>query len=227
MSLLFDNIKTFLRQEVHMDNDTVEGMQNSTVSIALAIALYAHRKQRRVNGELYAHHPLNVYNHYKDLLGIDDDKIEYPYFSLFGKLGIPYYGVKEVCLLHDVIEDTDITMKDIEMIYGEFESLDYFNIYIKEPLLLITHDKSVRYDDYIDILIKNPTSAFVKMLDICDNLNLSTLDKFAEKEYRRSKHYLKIFYRINREYRFIEKCIQFKKEYAVLRFTLEKPNGTA
>ena len=99
-------------------------------------------------------------------------------------------------------------------------------MHIKEPLLLITHDKNVSYDDYVDILIKNPTSAYVKMLDICDNLALFTLDKFTEKEYERSKHYLKIFNRINRKYRFIEKSMKFKDKYMFLQFALEKTNTT-
>tara|TARA_B100000508_G_scaffold98015_2_gene76885 strand:+ start:9443 stop:11650 length:2208 start_codon:yes stop_codon:yes gene_type:complete len=67
---------------------------------AFDVALEAHRGMRRKSGEPYIFHPLEVAKIAKEDIGV-------------GPTGI-------VCaLLHDVVEDTDITLLDIEQLFGK------------------------------------------------------------------------------------------------------------
>jgi GTP pyrophosphokinase len=67
---------------------------------ALDFAVEAHRDMRRKTGEPYIYHPLEVARIVAAEIGLGETSI--------------------VCaLLHDVVEDTDYTLSDIEMIFGE------------------------------------------------------------------------------------------------------------
>lgn len=90
---------------------------------------------------------------------------------------------EEVCvaLLHDVMEDTDFTIGDIEAA-GMPDA-------VLEALLLMTHDPSVPYMDYIAALAGNPLARRVKLADLEHNSDLSRLDEVtAEDEERRGKY---------------------------------------
>src|SRR5580700_9205585 len=66
---------------------------------AFAMALEAHTGMRRKSGELFIFHPLAVANICAKEIGL-------------GKTAI-------ICaLLHDVVEDTDVTLEDIESKFG-------------------------------------------------------------------------------------------------------------
>ena len=68
------------------------------------------------------------------------------------------------------------------LIFEEVGEGEFFDEYLDEPLKLITHDKKEDYDTYIDKVMLHPTSAFVKMLDLTDNMNLlkDAMEKFHE-----------------------------------------------
>lgn len=177
------------------------------ISISLRIMSYAHKGQRRVNGEPYRNHPLRCSKRYLDLIqlgvGIPIDRLR------LKELGIPFEGVFEVCLLHDVVEDSDWTIEDVEKSFDECGQGDYFRKFIKDPLIRITHDKKVDYASYIDVCLGNPVSALCKMLDLQDNINIFSLDTFDEKNYKRSQGYLSYIYKINSKYGFIEKIDEY------------------
>ena len=124
--------------------------------------------------------------------------------NLMYEYGVPYDGVQEVCLLHDVLEDTNISIEEIKEIYNELELGRHFEMYIYKPLQLITHDKDVPYPEYINIVMKHPTSALVKMLDLVDNSNLMTLSTLDAKKLDRSINYMKYIKVINDKYHFVE-----------------------
>ena len=65
---------------------------------------------------------------------------------------------------------------------------------------------------YIEKVLKNPTSAFVKMVDLMDNLNLFGLKKLGDKEYERAQRYLYYYKLINDKYHFIEEVIYVSKQ---------------
>lgn len=63
-------------------------------------------------------------------------------------------------LLHDVAEDTDITLSELE---SEFPSA------VIDVLKLLTHKDGIDYFDYIRAIRSNPTAASVKLADIAHN----------------------------------------------------------
>ena len=123
--------------------------------------------------------------------------------------GLPYEGVQEVCLLHDVLEDTEVTLAEIEEYYAEFGLREHFNNYIKAPLLLVTHDKSEGYDPYIARLLDNPVSSIVKLCDLADNMNPLGLDLLGEKELDRMRRYAGYAKTINDRWQFLEKALYY------------------
>ena len=86
---------------------------------AVEIATQAHQGQTRWGGEPYITHPLAVAEAF-DLARQPREKI--------------------VAVLHDVLEDSDVTYQ---------EMIGHFGITIADALQLLTHDSSVTYADYI------------------------------------------------------------------------------
>lgn len=71
-----------------------------------------------------------------------------------------------VALLHDVIEDTDVTPEQLEQEFpGE----------ISEIVLLLTHNAEDDYFDYVRNLKKNPVAVQVKAMDLYHNMDESRL----------------------------------------------------
>jgi len=67
-----------------------------------------------------------------------------------------------VALLHDVLEDTSVGVADLyERGFGE---------HIVRAVLLLTHDGTVPYADYIERLAADPLARRVKLADLADNL---------------------------------------------------------
>ena len=65
-----------------------------------------------------------------------------------------------VALLHDVVEDTDLTFTDLEQI---------FPAQVLEIVRLLTHDENIDYFDYIREIKKNPIATKVKLEDLKHN----------------------------------------------------------
>lgn len=179
-------------------------LDHSSVYLSMEIMEYAHRNQKRVNGEDYANHPSRCLQNYRDLVGIVTDDYNCIDKDMMYEYGIPFDGVQEVCLLHDVIEDDCFTIKEIEEIFNECDLGRYFKLYIKDPLIRITHNHDVEYLEYIKICMENPISAIGKMMDLQDNLYILSLIKFDEDNYKRACKYLSCLYVINLKYHFIE-----------------------
>jgi (p)ppGpp synthase/HD superfamily hydrolase len=67
-----------------------------------------------------------------------------------------------VALLHDVIEDTELTLADLEQI---------FPAQVVEIVRLLTHDENIDYFDYIREIKTNPIATKVKLEDLKHNSN--------------------------------------------------------
>lgn len=193
--------------------EEIEEYFTHSVYLSMAIMKYAHRDQTRENGEEYANHPSRVMQSYRKLVGITPDDYFCIDEDLMIKHGIPYRGVQEVALLHDVIEDTEFTLNDVREIFVECGFEDFFDMYIKVPLDNVTHIKSMDYLEYIKICLKHPISAMVKMLDLQDNLHVLDLITFDKSNYERSQRYLSYIYLINSYYHFIENNQEYLKEF--------------
>ncbi len=106
---------------------------------AIEIAVEAHRGQIDKAGKIYILHPMRVM-----LRGQNETE-------------------QIVGILHDVIEDTPIT---IEMLQKEG-----FSDEILSALACITKEKGEEYGHFIDRVLTNPLATQIKLYDIEDNLN--------------------------------------------------------
>lgn len=87
-----------------------------------------------------------------------------------------------VALLHDVVEDTNVTFEELEKIFSK----DIIDI-----LKLLTHDKNVDYMEYIKNIKENPIARKVKIADIKHNSDETRLDKVTLEDIARGKKYKK------------------------------------
>lgn len=173
----------------------------------------AHQNQKRVNGETYKNHPLRCFENYAKLIGhLEEHNIERKSLLLRNE-DFPFFGVGETCLLHDVIEDASFKIEDIENIFQKEGLSLYFDTYIKDALLRITHDKKMDYPTYIQICMENPISAMSKMMDLQDNLYVLSLSELNEKNFERARNYLSYIYQINKKYHFIERSQKYRVRY--------------
>ena len=88
-----------------------------------------------------------------------------------------------VALLHDVVEDTHVTLEDLRsMGFGET---------VLEAINLMTHKKGVPYMEYVAAIKKNPIARQVKIADLRHNSTLSRLDSVGQKDLERVAKYNK------------------------------------
>ncbi|MBQ3284781.1 MAG: GTP pyrophosphokinase [Ruminococcus sp.] len=126
---------------------------------ALKLSFQAHKNQVDKSGIPYVYHPFHLAEQ------MDDE-----------------YSTC-VALLHDVAEDTDITIEDIKAMG--------FPAQVTDALALMTHDDSVEYLDYVRALADNPIARKVKKADLKHNSDLSRLDTVDEKALERVEKYRK------------------------------------
>ena len=87
-----------------------------------------------------------------------------------------------VALLHDVVEDTDITFEDLEKEFSQT---------VIDALKLLTHDKSVDYMEYVKTIKNNPIARNVKLADLKHNSDMTRLLSVTEKDIERYNKYQK------------------------------------
>ena len=195
-----------------MSLEEIEDSSLSSVGLAFMLASYAHKDQRRENGESYLNHPLRVLENYRNLVGIIPEDPFCIDKETLEKYGLPYLGVQEVCLLHDVIEDTEFSLMDVKDIYVNQGFKDYFELYMEDALRRITHDKRQGYPEYIAICLGNPVSSLVKMMDLQDNLRVIDLVSLDDKKEDRASNYLHWIKVINDRWGFLEGVSAYKEE---------------
>ena len=131
---------------------------------ALQIAVQAHDGQKDKNGAAYIFHPLRV------MMRCAGEK------------------AKIIALLHDVVEDTDVT----------FEQLveEGFSPEILVPLRLLTHDEAVPYDDYITRIMGDAVAMEVKIADLEDNSDIRRMHEVDDEAKERLQKYHKAWKRL-------------------------------
>ncbi len=91
-------------------------------------------------------------------------------------------------LLHDVVEDTNMTIEDLRK-EGIPET-------VLKALALLTHEKGKPYMEYVRDLSGNRIARRVKLSDLAHNMDITRIDKPSEKDlerlekYREAKEYL-------------------------------------
>ena len=124
---------------------------------ALKLSIEAHKDQVDKSGMPYVYHPFHLAEQMKD------------------------ENTTIVALLHDVAEDTDITVDDIRKMG--------FSNEVCEALKLMTHDDNVPYIEYVKRLKSNPIAKAVKIADLAHNSDLTRLDAVDEKALKRVEQY--------------------------------------
>ncbi|WP_312560867.1 HD domain-containing protein [Anaerospora sp.] len=138
------------------------------ISKALYIAKVAHKGQVDKGGNPYVMHPIAV----SQLVHSEEEKI--------------------VALLHDVVEDTDITLEHLK--------LEGFSDNIIAAVSALTKQPGVAYDDYIATLKENSIAVRVKIADITHNSDISRIPNPTEKDLERIKRYEMTLAKLKNDY---------------------------
>ena len=128
---------------------------------ALQIATDAHLYQVDKAGVPYIFHPIRVSNR----CSTDDERI--------------------VALLHDTIEDTEVT--------AEYLLMEGFPRNIVDAILSVTRNEDENYEDFIKRSSLNPIGRQVKLHDLEDNMDITRLNELTEKDLYRLNKYIKAY----------------------------------
>lgn len=131
---------------------------NELLEKALMIAAKSHAGQTDKAGEAYIFHPIRV----SCRCLTDKEKI--------------------VALLHDTIEDTNVT--------ADYLLSEGFPHNIVDAILSVTRNEDERYDDFIKRCRLNPIGRQVKLHDLEDNMYISRLSQVTEKDLERLNKYI-------------------------------------
>lgn len=139
---------------------------NELYDHALRIAIRAHEGQQDKSGREYVMHPIRVAERCKDS------------------------RTKIVALLHDTIEDTDVTI--------EYLRKEGFPEEIIDAVLSVTKQEGENYEDFVRRAAKNAIGKEVKIADLEDNMDIRRLIEIKEEDVARLRKYLRAWqYLIN------------------------------
>ena len=123
---------------------------------AFSLAATAHKDMRRKSGEPYIYHPIAVAK-------VVAQEINLGVTSMIA------------ALLHDVVEDTDYTLKDIEVLFGR-DVTKIVDGLTKIEDIVVTVDQSVQAENFKKILLSTVEDVRVILIKLADRLhNMRTL----------------------------------------------------
>ena len=126
--------------------------------LALQIAQKAHAGQVDKAGKDYILHPMTVASY------MDTDT------------------EKTIAYLHDVLEDTDVTVDALRKIFPNE---------IVDTLITLTHRKDESYFEYIQRVSKSKLAKKVKVADLLHNLDITRIKEPTKQDYQRLEKYKK------------------------------------
>ena len=126
--------------------------------LALQIAQKAHAGQVDKAGKDYILHPMTVASY------MDTDT------------------EKTIAYLHDVLEDTDVTVDALREIFPNE---------IVDTLITLTHRKDESYFEYIQKVSKSKLAKKVKVADLLHNLDITRIKEPTKQDYERLEKYKK------------------------------------
>jgi (p)ppGpp synthase/HD superfamily hydrolase len=124
---------------------------------AIQIAVEAHAGQEGKDGLPYILHPLRL------MLKMDTEE------------------ARIVAVLHDVVEDTEVTLDDLRR--------EGFSEAVLENVQLLTHEDGTPYEEYVERIKPHPLARKVKLADLEDNSDIRRLSGIEEKDLQRLKKY--------------------------------------
>src|SRR5690606_1363538 len=140
---------------------TLSPKDKKLIRAAFELAVEAHKDQRRKSGEAYVFHPIAVAKIVASEIGLDAVSIA-------------------AALLHDVVEDTRYSLKDIEKMFGNTVAR------IVDGLTKISHlshetDVSLQAENFRKMLLTLNDDIRVIIIKIADRYhNMQTLDSMRE-----------------------------------------------
>lgn len=176
-SFLFMETNTDLEEEnkaiareykelLRISYQTLSDEDKKLIRLAFDTAVDAHKNQRRKSGEPYIFHPIAVAKIVASQIGLDAIAIA-------------------SALLHDVVEDTDYTIEDMERLFGKTVA------HIVEGLTKISsmsreNDISLQAENFRKLLLTMNDDVRVILIKIADRLhNMQTMDSMAD--YKQAK----------------------------------------
>lgn len=129
---------------------------------AIKLAVSAHYGQTRKNGTPYILHPMRVMLKLAEQGATEEELI--------------------VAILHDVLEDTEVTYEELE---SDFEDS------VVQGVWNLTKKSGESYWDYLEIVKLNPIARKVKIADLQDNSNIHEIPEIQDYDLRRLKKYHK------------------------------------
>lgn len=128
-------------------------------NLAMRVAYEAHHGQKDKSGQPYIFHPMHLAEQMNDEISVC------------------------VALLHDVAEDTAVTIEDMEKLFPKE---------VTDPLRLLTHEDGTDYFEYVRRLKSNPVAKAVKLADLehnsdqtrfagCDHADEKKLERLRKK----------------------------------------------
>ena len=124
----------------------------------MKICYEAHKNQKDKGGIPYMFHPVHLAEQM-------DDEVS-----------------ATVALLHDVVEDSEITFDDLK---------DKFPELVINSLRLLTHQDGMKYKDYIEQIKKDEIARKVKIAVLKHNMDLTRLEGLTKKDFERFRKYRK------------------------------------
>ncbi len=129
----------------------------ATIEHALQIAIKAHEHQKDRYGQPYIFHPMRL------MIQMDTPE------------------EKIAAILHDTVEDSDITLQDL--------ANKGFSATVLQTVDHLTRRKEETYSEYINRLKDHAMARKIKIADLEDNMDLRRLTKFDDKSRQRLERY--------------------------------------
>lgn len=126
---------------------------------ALKICKEAHKGQKDKAGEDYSHHPFRVAEKCQSI------------------------SAKVVALLHDTIEDTEVTVETLQK--------EGFSQEIINGILSVTKREGESYEEFVRRAAENPLGREVKKADLEDNMDIRRLKEITDDDVVRLRKYLR------------------------------------
>ena len=133
---------------------------------AIQLAKQHHEGQTDKAGKPYIEHPLRVMNQVES----EEEKI--------------------VAVLHDIVEDTDISLDDLRN--------EGFSEKVVSAVECLTKQDGENYDSYIERISFNPLAVKIKLADLEDNSDLTRLPEVTDKDLERIEKYDKALEKLTR-----------------------------
>jgi GTP diphosphokinase / guanosine-3',5'-bis(diphosphate) 3'-diphosphatase len=137
-------------------------MDRAIIRKAFDVAVQAHSSDRRKTGEPYIYHPIAVAKIVAEEIGLDTTSIV-------------------AALLHDTVEDTYITLDDIENLFGKKERSLIDGLTKIEGVL--DHSSSIQAENFRKMILTLSDDVRVILIKVADRLhNMRTLDSMKREK---------------------------------------------